>query len=188
MNLVPLKFVMGLRANGECDHPNLNDLPIIRASGLDWSVWVDQNGSGWLYDHSVGHIQEDAESPHGSWLGVILLPEAVANEALTAFPLICTKLTEAGLEAFYDNRHAVRQPPELVDQKVMDGLKAAIDANDEALKETPGVPRLQVRRSELRMRAAKAADPDDPEPGVKRNPSRQWATFKKQRGYVVSSR
>ena len=77
MELTPLKVIIKLKSNGSALYPDFNSLPIVRDSGLDWSVYIDNQGSGWLYD-CCGHKESDPDSPVVSQLGMILVPAVFA--------------------------------------------------------------------------------------------------------------
>ena len=85
-NLVPLKVRIGLHGNGHAKYPDFNSLKTIQDIGVDWSVYVDMYGDGWLYDKKSGHRDDTPDSPFGQQWGVLLVPEEFASEAAKAFP------------------------------------------------------------------------------------------------------
>jgi len=160
-DLVAVRVTIGLRPNGEADHPDLNLLPTIAASGMDWSRYIDQIGIGWVYDVTAGH-QEPGDTPVGQQHGVILLPAAVADEALAAFagaPYEAVALTPPQFRNFHDDKGAVRLPAEKGDQEVLARIKAKRDAG-----------------TTLSQDDLNALDPTHREPGIRRNRKRRWNT------------
>lgn len=172
MDMAALKVVIGLRDDGTHDHPDFNTLAVVQASGIDWSYWVDRHGDGWKYDHSCGHKEQDAESPLGLWLGMLIVPEEFADQAAAAFPGICERMTEAECQAFYDTRHAVRMTSLKRDEEVLTAL-------DEERSRLVG---LSASTAAIDGEIAKARDPDDPSAGVRRNRDKTWAGRKARMG------
>lgn len=134
---------------------------------MDWSHYIDKNGSGWLYD-AVGHQEEDAESPIGQQWSLVLVPEEFATQAVAAFPTLCSKLTTAQAKAFYEQRHARDVQDEEVDTEILQKIKAKQDLN---------IPLTQQER--------RAIDPRDNERGVRPNRRKYFDTYKTDRGFNV---
>lgn len=172
--LAALRVTIGLRADGQADHPDFNTLPIVIASGMDWSYFVDQFGDGWKYDNVAGHIDDDPtnDSPVGVQLGVLLVPEQFALEAVAAFPTLCEQLTEAQCQAFYETRHQHGRPDIDNAPEVLEGLRSERELRVARGQDT----------TDLDAKIDRALDPDDPEPGVTRNRRRRWASYKTQAG------
>ena len=57
-----------------------------------------------MYDKVSGHQEETADSPRGQQWGLLLVPDAFAQQAVTRFPAECSILTEAEAEAFYETK------------------------------------------------------------------------------------
>lgn len=158
MDLVPIKIKIGLKENGQAQYPNFNQLTAV--GGMDWSKYIDVNGSGWLYD-CCGHKEQEVGSPMGQQWGVILVPKVFADEAVAAFPSEVTKLTEVEVSDFYDNKHAKDFPDEEIDNDILQGIK---------LKQDLG--------QQLTLQQVKALDPDDDTPGVRKNKRKVWTDYK----------
>lgn len=180
MDVVPLKVKIGLEGKF-AKYPNFNMLPVVQASGMDWAEYIDAYGSGWLYDKDSGHKNARSnatewDSPRGQQWGVILVPEKFADEAIANYPDDCTEIDEAQLETFYDTCHSVQMNDVRVDE--------------DALKEFSAKEEIGALSAEDQARKAKAIDPDDPTPGLRKNPHKKWATHKARRGYnvIVSKR
>ncbi len=172
MNLVPIKVKIGLRANGHADHPDFNRLASVVSSGLDWSKYVDKEGLGWHYDKISGHKEETVNSPRGQQFGVLIVPKVFADEAIAEFPTLCTKLDETQLTDFYDNRAHAHEPDELINEGA---LKVY-----ESIESAGGV----LTGAQIAKRA-KALDPNDAEPGIKKNTRKKWADYKQTVGVTI---
>ena len=170
-NLVPIKVKIGLRPNGHADHPNFNNLQIVISSGLDWSKCVDVNGSGWLYDNGCGHKEEDLtyNSPIGMQWGMLLVPKQFADEAITMFPDLITKLSETDCESFYNDRYAKEFPEEDVDNEKLQGIRAKKDL---------GVALTSEDQLSL--------DPTNDTSGIRKNKKKNWTDYKVLKGYNVA--
>jgi len=160
MNLVPIKVKI-LSGQGNCLYPDFNQLDVVKQSGMDWSNYVDSEGSGWLYDKKCGHAEVDAASPSGIWLGMLLIPEEFALQAIAKFPDRITRLTEVDTEAFYNDRHACKMPDEEIDSDILQGIK---------LKKELGLTPTEAQK--------RALDPEDDTPGIRKNKKKKWADFK----------
>jgi hypothetical protein len=176
MDLVPIKVKIELQEKGRAKYPDFNSLPGGIRNNMDWSEYIDAYGSGWLYD-CCGHKEEQMDgdewdSPLGQQWGVILVPKNFADGAVIAFPNECEKIDDARCQVFYDTRHARDFPEENV--------------NEEALKQFEVKERLGVTLTpEEETRKAKALDPNDPEPGIKKNERKTWAGYKNLTGTKI---
>lgn len=168
MELVPLKVKIRLKTDGAALYPSFNDLQVVRSAGLDWSVYVDSNGSGWLYD-CCGHKEEEARSPVGIQWGMLLVPIDFANQAVSAFPNEVTKLTAVEAQTFYEDNHASEFEDEEIDEKIVHTLKTKQD-----LGQT------------LTARQLKALDPTDDTRGIRANWRKTWAGFVNKRGITIA--
>lgn len=168
MNVVPIKVQIGRKADGSCLYPDFNQLACVQASGADWSHYIDTFGQGWCYDNKCGHADIDAESPEGTWYGLLLIPAIFATEAAAMFPGQVSVLTEAQCESFYNGRHAVTFPDEEIDTEVLQGIK---------LKQDLGLP--------LTANQTKALDPNDDTLGIRKNKKKTWTDFKSLRNLTV---
>lgn len=176
--LTAIKVKIGLRPNGHHDHPNFGQLAVVQASGLDWAKYVDVNGLGWHYDSISGHQDDDPGSPFGTWLGMLVIPEQFAIEALAEFPTLVTRLTETQCEAFYDNKAHIREEEFRRDEPVLSGIDKDLRLTREILAEDRTNARAIARLAEIQAELKRALDPDHESPGVRRNLNRKWATKK----------
>lgn len=153
---------------GHALYPNFNQLPSVNASGLDWSKYIDVHGEGWQYDKTCGHRDEGIDSPRGTQWGMLLIPQEFANEAIAAFPAICSKMSEAEVEAFWNNCAHAHEPDEHIDKDVLEGIAA---------KKAADIP--------LTLGQKNALDPSSKAPGLRKNHRRYWADYKAKHNLKV---
>jgi hypothetical protein len=168
--LTALKVKIGKKVPRGALFPDFNTLPVVVASGKDWSEYVDVEGSGWMYD-KVGHEEEVPGSPRGEQWGMLLVPAAFAAEAAAAFPATCTVLSAVDAGTFYDVDVAGADDSQTIDKDVIE----AIERQD---KITPSVGRSPEQN--------KALDPLDPQPGVSPNRDKTLAGFTLKRGFTIT--
>lgn len=181
-DLVPLQVRIGLKtADGRLMHkyPDFNSLsPSVRGH-TDWSVYIDQFG-GWHYDKVAGHSDHDPkdvgddrfDSPQGTWLGLMLVPEEFANAAVKKFPDTCEIVNEEAAATFYDVRVAVNQPAVHEDVEVLQAMAA---------KKQLG--QLDETDSEY----VQAMDVSHPSRGRRVNHMKTWDSMKQRRGFKIKS-
>lgn len=192
-NFAALKVKIGLKPDGSADYPNFGSLASVQASGLDWSRYIDTHGKGWMYDKSSGHNDDDVDSPAGQQWGLLVVPEAFATEAVAAFPATCERITEAALEAFHDARCTAHIPEDQFDESLVNSLANAyqsllqIEISDPLYAGLTAGQKNKITslRQSLAVRLVKALDPDDVEPGRKRNLRKLWATRRVKEGVTV---
>lgn len=165
MELVPIKVKIGLRANGHADHPNWGLLPL--AASEDPATHMHH---GWKYDKSSGHTEATSDSPIGMQWGVVLVTPKFATEALAVFPALVTVLTEPELAAFWEQKVHAHLSDCRYDPDVLVSLKAERDLR-EAIGESTAALDQRIRR---------ALNPDDVEPGIRRNLMKTWAQAKQR--------
>jgi len=178
---VPIRVVIGLRPNGHADHPDWTTLPLA-ASGVtkeDKEHLVKaQQIVTWVYDKASGHAEETADSPAGQQLGMLVVSQQFADEAVLTFPSLVTVMTEPEAQVFWESKGHAHMPEENIDQSRLQALKAQKDLLDS----------LQVSaqvKQENDSRIMKALDPDDAEPGVRRNTDKSWTEAKLRRGFGI---
>ena len=163
MELIPLKVKIGLRPNGHADHPDWSRLPLALADDPARHMF-----HGWQYDKTSGHAESTPDSPIGVQFGVVLVTAQFAREALTTFPALIEVLTEAQLETFWDDKARGHMPADRVDLEALDALNL-----ERQLRVGIGQP-----AAALNARIARALDPDDPQPGKRKDHLRRWADAK----------
>ncbi len=163
MDLVPIKVKIGLRANGHADHPDWHKLPLAETQDP-----ANQMFFGWKYDKTSGHQEESTDSPYGMQWGMVFVTPLFARQALVTFPELVTVLTEEQAQAFWDDKAHAHLSDEKRDVNVLVALKAELDLRTAIGGDT----------RTLEAKIAKALDPDNIEPGVKRNVERRFDTAK----------
>lgn len=162
MELVAIQVKLGKHPNkGEILYPDFNQLQVVKDSGVDWMVYVDLYGSGWLYDKKYGHAELGPDSPVGTWLGCLLVPKIFADEAIAMYPALVTKLIETEFEIFYDERNQAKTPDEIINKEILEGIKTKQD--------------LELV---LTTNQNKALDPEDDTPGIVKNKRKMWVDYK----------
>ena len=166
MKLVPLRVLIGLTDKGFHKNPAFNDIPKATRGGADWSVFIDRFG-GWHYDNQCGHADHDPVNgtPAGTWCGMFLVPKDFADAAVGKFPDECTVMTEAEAEKFYDERAHLHEPEINDNVEVLQAIVA---------KRALGIDDSDEDRNAL--------DPDHPSAGRRRNKTKTWKGYKKNRG------
>lgn len=166
--LVPLRVIIGLNEKGWHDYPNFDSLDKSVRGNQKWSHFVDRFG-GWHYDKQCGHADHDPENgtPAGQWCGMLLVPRDFADAAVEAFPERCSVMNEEDAEAFYDERAHAHEPDIHDDLHVLQAMSA---------RHSVGI----TEDSD-----ANALDVDHPARGRRRNKTKTWQGFKKQRGIVL---
>lgn len=178
MELVPLMVRIGLKADGSHKFPNFNVLPADVRGSADWSVFVDRDGGGWCYDKFAGHDVDDPaivgdplfDSPAGTWLGMLLVPEPFALAAVQKFPEECNIATEIYAEKFYEERATVNQPEVNEDATVLQNIANRVQLGD-----------LSKTDDEYKN----AMNPGHPSLGRRKNKMKKWADAKVQRGITI---
>ena len=170
-DLTPIKVKIGLKtekARKLHDFPAFESLACVQASGCDWSVYMDVKGSGWLYDQVCGHSDHADDSPCGTWLGVALVPDEFATEAVAAFPSQVEIINEAAFQAFYEGKVTSAQP--------------TMNYNSEMLQAIAAKKALGLS---LSPEDNAALDPASDTPGITQNKLKAWAGLKAAKAYTI---
>lgn len=163
MNLVPIKVKIGLRANGQADHPDWYQLPL--AETVEPATLMS---SGWHYDKSCGHKENRVDSPIGMQWGMLLVTPLFAQEALTVFPELVFEMNEVEAEDFWENKHTVQAQENKADTNILQALESEL-----ALRTA-----LEQDVTDLKVKIVKALDPNDVEPGLKKNHMKKFVDAK----------
>ncbi len=175
MELVALKVQIGLNGSNHV-YPNFDKIASAKRGNLKWVNYIDQFG-GWLYDNCCGFNETDDDSPdEGVKIGVFLVPQAFAAEAVELFPERVTVIDEAALEHFYDNRAMIRVPDEKIVSEIVNGLRAKY-----------GQPTGPLDTSVMTVEEQEMMDPESLRPGIVRNKKRRFADVKKARNLAVKT-
>lgn len=171
MELVALRIKIGLRPNRNADYPDFNQLPIIKTSGIDWSIWVDTFGLGWCYDKTCGHADSGPDSPRGMQWGCLMVPQEFAEQAQAMFGETCTCIKSDEFEKFYDEKAMAHIDNNIVDVKIVSGLKDTLE-----LMEKSGASTSDIAVMKLKIK--NAIDPNSHEPGITKNHHKKWSDRK----------
>lgn len=170
MGMVPIKVKISRGADGRgqavMKWPSFNDLPAEARDGMDWSAFIDSRGIGWFYDKVANIGKGDDEE-----CACTMVPRAFADAAVAKFPDQVAIISEDDFADFHDGRSCCYEPDELVDEKVLSAMLLRKQLEDAGLLPMPTLEALSKR--------VRALDPDDPMPGIRRNPVRTWAGRKK---------
>lgn len=181
MDLTGIKVKIGLTDNKH-KYPDFNQLPVVVTSGVNWSHYVDMYGLGWCYDKVTGHKDHTVDSPFGEWHGCLLVPKQFAAEAISTFPLECSPLTEVEYQDFYDNKAMIRTGENKYDDQALSNIDKEVSNLQKLSDETPANTKLKSSLDSAKIKMAKALDPADDTPGVRKNDSRYWVDHKAKSG------
>ena len=166
INLVPIKIEIGRKATprggATNDYPDFNNISLAIRRGLDWAAYVDTHGSRMLY----GKILEG-----NSQFCVMCVPEDFALAALAMFPTQVTEMNETDLEIWYDTNAASEFLDENRDVDVMQAIKTRRDL---------GIADTQDEIDAL--------NPQNPKPGIRENPLKNWVRLKAKRNLGIIAR
>ena len=180
--VVPIKVNIGLRPNGHADHPDWTRLPLAGSGNKqerEAQVTTHSLGS-WHYDQLAGHEEDAPDSPIGMQWGMRFVSPQFASEAETMFPALVTRMTRAECADFWDNRARLKQVDEDQDIEILQGLQAR-----RALMVLTFASAVML--DQLNVRIAKALDPDDDEPGVRKNTMRRFANARSKLGVIFDA-
>lgn len=170
MELAAIQVVIGAAGSRQL-YPDFNKLEVVKSSRIDWAYYVDRNGLGWVYDKCCDHSTEVAgRSPFGEQLGVLVVEDVFATQAVQQFPGAVTRLTEAELEDFWDNHAMARQPENTVNDSVVNGIRARLEAGN--------APTDAEKR---------ALDPDNAAVGINKNMQKRWTDVRTSRQITIKS-
>lgn len=168
-------------------YPDFNTLPEeVRtppgaSSPLDWAIYADQVGWGWLYDNVSGFGFSDEVNPNRDLIyGCIGVLEDFAQAAVEAFPDTCEIMDPDEFVAWRSERALSGIERVRYNHERLAGLQAAIGLAKE-LED-------HATLAELKVQARKALDPDDKFPGINANERLDWDTFARGRGIRLKGR
>jgi len=169
-DLVAIKVKIGRHNNKKAKYPDFNKLDIVKRSGTDWSIYIDVEGSGWLYD-CCGHDEEDGDSPAGQQWGMLLISEQFADEAVNMFPGECFFMTDVEAEHFYNHKCAKDVDEEDIDVETLQKIK---------LKKDLGLQLTDEDNESL--------DVMNDRRGIRKNWRKKFQDFKSKRAFNVKNR
>jgi len=176
MRLTPIKVKIGLRPNGNADHPDWTRLPFIRKD-------ADTKAFGpfsWVYDKACGHQETRSDgsqwdSPHGMQWGCMLVTKKFADAVILEFPDTISRITEADFEDFFNTKSRGHLPEFRYVKDALASLKSERDLLIDLGRDT----------AEVDARINKALDPADPTLGKNEQRDKNWIKFKAQHGITI---
>ncbi|MBT6504446.1 MAG: hypothetical protein HOK67_31625 [Deltaproteobacteria bacterium] len=173
---VGIKVKIGLRANGHADHPNWGLLPMVKGGTTPESQQIVK----WKYDKTSGHDDDNGDdSPVGMQWGMMIVTEQFANEAVATFPPgIVTIMTEAEAEAFWDDKAHTHVSENQMNSQLLSDLNTELQLHINA-----GSPPSTINA--LKVKAKKALNPNDKEPGIKKHKHKKLADAKGHFGFTI---
>jgi hypothetical protein len=160
--VVALKIKIGLRENGQADHPDWDSLPITGAA-------KDHQFGSWKYDKSSGHKEDTPGSPYGMQWGMMMVSPTLAKAALKAWPNKTSIMKPSEVPAFWEKCHTAHMREVDLDGNILTALNAELD-----LRTKMRLPLTKVKED-----IKKALDKDHTAPGVRRSKYKEFAEFKK---------
>ncbi len=175
---IAIKVKIGLRPNGHADHPDWTRLPLAasgRSKVAKEALVSDNQIVKWRYDKLYGHTDEGPDSPVGMQWGLMVVTQKFADEAEIEFPGLIFRLNDVEARDFWENRHFVRQASERIESETLINLKARRDLMSDLRQNTTAID----------VQIARALDPDDNEPGVRRQMEKTWSGAKTKLGFDI---
>lgn len=137
--------------------------PYFIYEGEDIYNLVDKVGIGQNYQQDGGFSFGDDEQ-----FTLVALPKPIADAFMVAHPTRVFQMTDIEAKEFFEDKAHVNDQEELIDTEIVQRIK---------LKQDMGIP--------LTPQQKKAINPDDPTPGIRKNPNKKWADFKIERKFTV---
>jgi hypothetical protein len=163
-----LKLKVGLTSTGKYGYPDFNSLQVIQTLPTDgngqrmnWNVYVDVYGLGMMYDKTSSMTDASVDSPRGTYLAMIVAPKLFVDQAVAAFPAVCTKLSEADAKIFYESKITPFEDSETINMNILGAIKAKSDLS-----------------LSLTAEQTDALDPTKDQPGIVLNKRKFWDDLK----------
>lgn len=166
--LTALRVIIGRKPNGHALYPDFNALPSVQTAGIDWAYYVDRLGAGWHYDKVSGHDTDTPDSPEGQQIGALLVPVVFRDEAIAAFPTVCSAMTPGEFQTFHDDKVTAHLPDEQFDIEELQGIK---------MKQDLGQP--------LTPHQEEALDPNSNTPGIRKSKDKSWVDVRDRKGITL---
>ena len=173
MELYPVKVKITLKENGMAKYPDFNKLQCVITAKMDWSNYIDKNGSGWHYDE-CGLKDEEVGSKYGIQYGLILTPETFAKEAVIAFPSLVENMTATEAETFYNDKVHKQESELIVNKERLEEIKLLSDLN---------ISLTTKQQQEI----TDAKNPNNDTSGVIKNKYKKFADYKILKGITIKN-
>lgn len=169
-DLVPIRIKILKNPDGSMNYPDFRHT-------LQIFVDIPDYKSGQLHYDKTDCKTVTPNSPAGQRWGLKLVDKRFAQEAIAEFPTRVTVLTEPEAKTFWDEKVYAHIDANRVNSVVIQDL-----TNQVILAKEAG---LTTELAALTARAAKAIDPNDPEPGVQTNPLKTFDGMKSAQGVKI---
>jgi len=170
MELVGIKVKILLKNDGKAQYPDWSQTSFRQVNP---NYKIGKFG-GWHYD-KCGHTKYDIDSPLGVQYGMLLVEQAFADEAVSFFPGLVTKLTAAEAEAFWNNKAYAHMPDNKHNMDILNGLKLEYEMKVILSQDT----------TNIKAKIAKAIDPSDVEPGIVQDRHKTFSTAVGDAGVTI---
>lgn len=158
IELVPIKIKVTKNEKGFFNYPKFKtELDFFKRN-------PHYKGNPLYYDKTSDCSIDSDYSPSGMRWCMKMVPVEFAEEAIEKYPGIVFEMTEEDAEEFYDNKAMAHQSENKYDITTLQGLQIELDLRE----------RLGQSTDDLRAKIERALDPDDNEPGVRRNKGIKW--------------
>ena len=171
---VPIKVKIGLRANGHADHPDWTQLQYCKDN---LTYRPGQEMGGWKYDKTSGHKEATGDSPMGQQLGMLIVPQEFATQAITKWPDLITQMSEAEAQTFYDTKVTAHIPENRHDLSTLQGLKTEYDL----------MVILEQDTTAIKAKITDAINPNHAEAGIKKQAGKTWTDAKTENALTISA-
>ena len=167
--VVPMKVKLTRNDFGRVLYPDWAQLPVV--AGALAESWADREldkhslGS-WHMDRTSDFDRDTPDSPYGTCWVMRLVSARFADEAVAAFPGIVARMTQAECATFWETKVHASEPDQWMDEL----LSSLLAHYDLLTRINAPVPDLNAVKAVI----AKALDPLDPHPGIRKNWQRRW--------------
>lgn len=163
LELIPIKIKVTKDAKGFFMYPKFKkELQFFKDN-------PDYNSLPIYYDKQADCQINEEGSPFGMRWCMKLVPKDFAKEAVLIFPYTVFEMTEAEAEEFYNIKAMAHIAENKYDISVLQGLQIELDLTE----------KLGHDATKIKAKIEKAIDPNNDEPGIKKNKGRQWSDLKK---------
>ena len=184
---VAIRVIIGLRPNGDADHPDWTILPLAGTGTQPEREAIIKTHQirSWVYDKTSGHSSHSVDSPRGTQLGMMLVTDTLADEAVAMWPTLVTIMTETEAEAFWDDKGHGHLNDDRLDPDQLTGLQAECDLIEKMQAEFPGEPAWAGRKTACLAKMRNALDADHPSPGIRKQKTKKWVDAKVDLDFTI---
>lgn len=168
---VPILVKIGVDARNYHVYPDWTLLPLAAAGQTKEekeALVSAQQIVKWQTDNVFSHNDDGPDSPKGTWLGMMIVTEEYADQAVAMFPGVVTIMKEAEAKAFWEERVYIAVAPVKYDVDYLQGLKLEYELRTIAKLDTV----------EVEARIVSALDPTTKAPGIRERREVKFDQFK----------